>query len=285
MSVSQHPFLLPVDDGQCFCVFRAPADTPMVGTVLHLPAFGDEMNKSRAMTARAARAFAGLGFGVLQIDLTGCGDSVGDHADATLSRWTSVLRHAVAWLRQRNELNAAPVFWSLRSGALLAPPLLAALSDCPALLLWQPVLSGGQQVSHLLRQKLASEIANDSGRSGMRELRKRWEAGESIEIAGYSISAQLANEFEERSFDVPAGFRGSIRWLEINPSTPPRLSPASDAKIGELRSRGLSVDADALTGPGFWQSVEIERCEALIDASTNALEKLSNALRRDTADV
>jgi exosortase A-associated hydrolase 2 len=285
LNVSQHPFLLPVDDGQCFCVYRAPANAPVVGTVLHLPAFGDEMNKSRAMTARAARAFAGLGYGVLQIDLTGCGDSMGDHADATLSRWTSDLQHAVAWLCERADSETTPILWSLRSGALLASPLLAGLCDCPALLLWQPAMSGAQQVSHLLRQKLASDTVNSSGRLGMRELRQRLQAGESIEIAGYSISARLADELEERTFDVPASFRGRVRWLEITPSTPPRLSPASEAKIGELHSRGLSVDANALTGPGFWQSVEIERCDALIDASTNAIEKLRNALRRDTADV
>jgi len=33
------------------------------------------MNKSRRMAALQARVFAAMGFGVLQIDLFGCGDS------------------------------------------------------------------------------------------------------------------------------------------------------------------------------------------------------------------
>jgi uncharacterized protein len=285
LKVLQQPFLLPVDDGRCFCIYREPADGPVLGTVLHLPAFGDEMNKSRAMTARAARAFARLGFGVLQVDLTGCGDSAGNHADATLARWGSDLRHALAWLRARVNGEISTVLWSLRSGALLIPSLLSGMPKAPAVLLWQPVLSGSQQVRQLLRQKLATDMATPSGRSRTRELRKLWEAGKSVEVGGYSISAQLANELDECSFDVPANFDGSIEWLEVSPASPARLSPAADSKIGELRSRGVNVSASALTGPGFWQSVEIERCDTLVDASTAFLGGMCNALRRDTADV
>ena len=45
------------------------------------------MNKSRRMAALQARAFAEMGFGVLQIDLFGCGDSSGDFSDARWDIW------------------------------------------------------------------------------------------------------------------------------------------------------------------------------------------------------
>ena len=85
MNVVQNAFFLPARGGHCFCVYRRPSRGVSRGVVLHLPAFGDEMNKSRVMTARGARAFAAQGFGVLQVDLLGCGDSDGVLADATLA--------------------------------------------------------------------------------------------------------------------------------------------------------------------------------------------------------
>jgi hypothetical protein len=49
-----------------------------------------------------------------------------------------------------------------------------------------------------------------------------------------------------------------------------------------LLADGVDVEATAVQGPAFWQSVEIERCDALIDASLFALTGPSaNAIRRD----
>jgi alpha/beta superfamily hydrolase len=40
------------------------------------------MNKARRMAALQARALAALGYGVLLLDLHGCGDSSGDFGDS-----------------------------------------------------------------------------------------------------------------------------------------------------------------------------------------------------------
>ncbi len=253
--------------------------------MLHLPAFGDEMNKSRAMTARAARAFAARGCAVLQLDLLGCGDSSGEHAEATLARWTDNARAALAWLRDRHAAAGTPSLWALRCGALLLTPLLEdAARDAP-LLLWQPVLSGMQQLNQLLRQKLAGGLfAADAERAGMNGLRDRLRAGETLEVGGYAIAAGLADELAHAAFDVPPGHRGRVAWLEVAASAAPALSPAARAKIERLRAAGVDVAASALRGPGFWQSVEIEHCEPLIDASIAMLGlDRAHALSRDAA--
>ncbi len=57
------------------------------------------MNKSRRMAALQARAFAAMGFGVLQIDLFGCGDSSGDFSDARWDIWKQDLAIARAVAR------------------------------------------------------------------------------------------------------------------------------------------------------------------------------------------
>lgn len=251
--------------------------------MLHLPAFGDEMNKARAMTARAARAFAARGCAVLQIDLLGCGDSTGDHADATLGRWLENLSRALDWLDDEFATAGTAWLWSLRSGTLLVPALLEGASRDPHLLLWQPTVSGAQQLNQLLRQKCASGLVGAaSDGAGVKALREQIGRGETLEIGGYSISPGLAAGLEKATFEVPSGYRGRVAWFELTMATQAELSPAARTKISKLRASGVDVAADAIRGPGFWQSAEIEKSESLIAASVKALES-SSAVPRDTA--
>lgn len=271
LTVSQHPFLLPVAGGDCFCVYREPVDLQVTAGILHLPAFGDEMNKSRAMTARAARAFAALGYGVLQIDLWGCGDSSGGHDEAFFDCWIDNLRAAMDWLRSTCRTEGVPVLWCLRGGALLAPPLLGDWRDAP-LVLWNPVLSGKQQLGQVLRQKLAGELA-DSGTSGggTKALRDDLRRGATVEIGGYGISSRLADDLDRATLDLPVAYAGKISWFEVGALPEASLFPASRAKVESWRASGVDVKAASIAGPGFWQSAEIERCDAVIDASVTAL--------------
>jgi exosortase A-associated hydrolase 2 len=254
-------------------VLRIPAGLPVRAAILHLPAFGDEMNKARAMTARAAREFARRGHAVLQIDLPGCGDSSGEHGTATLAAWTDALCTAVDWLHDQYR-GVSLWLWTLRTGALLVPPLLErAMPDAP-LLLWQPVLSGAQYLSHLLRQQLASTLLGSSGEPvGTAAFRQRIVAGEQIEIGGYAISAQLARELDGATFDIPVGHRGPIMWFEVMATETPRLAPLSQSRIERASSEGANVAAQSLSGPSFWQSLEIERCDELIHPSAIAIDR------------
>lgn len=73
--------------GPRFRLVSEPAQGTVIGTVVFAPAFAEEMNKSRRMTARMARALAADGWRVVQRDLLGCGDSAGDFGDATWAAW------------------------------------------------------------------------------------------------------------------------------------------------------------------------------------------------------
>lgn len=271
MSLSQSAFYLPVKGGECFCVLREPVGRDAEGVLLHLPAFGDEMNKSRAMTARAARALAGAGFAVLQVDLFGCGDSSGDHAGATFARWAENASSALSWLRRRHG-DVKVWLWPLRAGALLVPPLLEGWAPQAALLLWQPVLSGAQQLNLLLRQHVAVDMLADAGRrTGMRALRERLRAGETLEIGGYAVSPRLADDLERAAFDVPATHSGRAAWIEVSPSASSSLTPAASEKIEHLRNAGVLVTEKVVPGPSFWKSTEIEFADALVPASVDAV--------------
>ncbi len=271
LELLQEAFFLPVDGDRCFCIWRAPATgSELLGVVVHIPAFAEEMNKSRRMVAAAARAYAQIGFGVLEIDLAGCGDSSGNFGDATLPRWVENVVSAIAWVRTR---TAAPIcLWSLRAGALLIPQVLSRVDERMSLLLWQPVLSGKQYLTQFLRLKLASEmLASTAEGGGMQQLRARLQAGEYLEIGGYYLSPTMARALEAAQCDFTADRIDRVAWFEITASDAPVLSPSARTKIDSLVSTGRAVVAQALTGPSFWQSVEIEECASLIEASRVAI--------------
>ena len=283
-TVLQQAFHLPVEGGDCFAIYRAPAHGNVHATVLHLPAFGDEMNKARAMTARGARAFAASGCAVLQMDWFGCGDSAGDHADATLARWTDNAQHALAWLRSQHGDRATTWLWCLRAGALLVPALLQQAARDASLLLWQPLSSGKQYLNQLLRLKLAGSIMQP-GKAALsaQSLRETLRAGETLDIGGYAVSPRLAAEIEAATFDIPRGHRGRVAWFEISASAA-LLSPAARTSVDAARTADTEITASVVKGPGFWQSVEIEHCEPLIAASAAVLAAPPvDAIRRDPA--
>ena len=143
-------FHLDTPAGFRFCLARRPAaGAGCRGTIIHVHAFAEEMNKSRHMVALAAEAWARDGWTVLQIDLGGCGDSAGDFVEASWVGWLEDVRLAHGWARAQND---GPVWlWGLRLGAVLACEAVARFRlDC-GLLLWQPVTSGKQHLQQCLR--------------------------------------------------------------------------------------------------------------------------------------
>ena len=180
------PFFLDGKQNSLFCIHLYLAGVTCKGSILYLHPFAEEMHKSRRMAALQARHFAQAGYAVLQVDLTGCGDSSGDFADATWQAWLNDARRAHDWLSSR---HAAPVsLWGLRIGASLAVELASTLPDIEQLLLWQPVVNGEQYLNQFLRIKLAGEmLSQGQAQNGTKALRASLEAGSNIEVGGYML--------------------------------------------------------------------------------------------------
>lgn len=268
-------FFVPARDGQRLGIHHAPAGAPN-GLVLHVPAFAEEMNKSRRMVAQAARALAAAGFAVLQVDLLGCGDSGGDLGDASWADWTDDLCTAAAWLRDRHATDAPiPLWlWAHRAGALLAGDVLSKLPEPANLLLWQPVLQGRSVVQQLLRLKAAASWQQGDGKAVIDRARADLAAGAAVEVAGYLLTPALVNAFEQAALK-PAGTDGGGRqlvWLEVS-GDGGELSPAAQAQLPRWQQAGWRTDARAVAGPGFWQTVEIEDAPALVSATVDAMQR------------
>lgn len=271
------PFMLAVPGhGRRFALLHAPAAGVLLrGVVLHVPAFGEEMNKSRRMVALAARALAGAGFAVMQLDLFGCGDSDGEFEQATWAQWRQDLLIALDWLDTR--FPRPPVWlWSHRAGSLLAADVAGSLSRSVHHLLWQPVLQGGQVMRTLLRTKAAASWASSDSRAVLEQARSDLAAGRNVEIAGYLLSSTLAEAMQKAVFAAPRAVHtgAQLVWLEASPPSRVSLAPAAANQAEQWRRAGASVVTQCVPGPAFWQSVDIEYAPELVTATVDQLTRL-----------
>jgi exosortase A-associated hydrolase 2 len=245
------------------------------GACVYVHPFGEEMNKSRRMAALQARAFARAGFGVLQIDLFGCGDSSGDFAEARWQIWKDDLAAAMRWLEDRQQ--GAVGLWGLRLGALLALDFaVESRAAVDRLLLWQPVLRGESFLTQFLRTKLASDVLAGAEllKAGTKEMRAALDCGERLEVAGYEIAPDLAasiDRLDAATLTVP---NCPVHWFELI-SEPGRPMPPAAARVASGWQRhGADVNVHLVPGPAFWATQEITECPGLLASTMSIIEEV-----------
>lgn len=270
------PVFIEGPSGPLFAIHHSSAEGRRSnGAVLYIPPFAEEMNRSRRMAALQARALASRGIDTLLLDLFGTGDSAGDFRDAELTSWFGDIMAAIAWLEQRG--SALLCLWGLRFGALLACEAAARWPErIKRLILWQPVLDGKIMLTQFLRIRVAASMAESSVGEKTEDLRSRLAGGQSIEIAGYELSAELARALEDmriRGLELASDIR--IDWLEVGAEASDTAVPAAQRVIDAWRRDGIAVSAATVGGDPFWTLQETTLAPALIDATTNLFETCS----------
>ncbi len=239
------------------------------GVLIYVHPFAEELNKTRRMVALQTRALAKAGYSVLQIDLLGCGDSSGDFGNANWASWKADILSAYHWLRQQ---TSAPLsLWGLRAGCLLLAEVAVDLPEAMNFIFWQPVVSGSQHWQQFLRIQVAAELAGGQSKGVVDALRQQIAQGQSVEIAGYTVSPQLASGLELVELTPPAGKTGRVLWLELSTRPETSLTPFAQKRIAQWQASGYAVDASVINGPAFWQTSEIEEAPALIEATLEYL--------------
>jgi len=256
-----------------FCLYHPAQGSPR-GAVLYLHPLAEEMNKSRRMAAQQARALAQDGFHVLQIDLLGCGDSAGEFADARWSAWLEDVLRGCRWLRER--CNAPLWLWGLRAGCLLAADAVRQLDEPVHLLFWQPTLSGKLLMQQWLRLKAAADLTGGQAKTILQGLREQLARGEAVEIAGYTMAAELAGALEQTALTPPNKVAADTQlvWLEVSTRADATFSPVSQQAQAAWHQAGYALHSQIVSGPAFWQTTEIEEAPALIAATLAALQTL-----------
>jgi len=269
MGPAARPGFLKVGGRRLFTMSYGPVPPALPsGSVLFVPPFGEEMNKSRRMIARQARLLAGHGMAVLVPDLFGTGDSEGDFGEATWATWCDDLAGCAEALM--GECPRDLTVWAMRTGALLATTALdSGRIDASRLLLWQPVTNGESYFNHLLRLRLAAGLQGEGPRTTTDELREQLDREGSLEVAGYRLSQDLLHPLREAHLEALQGrpVQGVV-WLELGGALGRGLSPASERMIERWRAEGTDVVAESLEGPPFWATQEIVEAPSLLDRTS-----------------
>jgi len=255
------PFFLDGLDGPLFANFFA-APAARVAYVF-APPFAEELNRSRHMMARLARRAADAGHSVLLLDPFGTGDSGGRFEDGSWPRWHDDLAAGTTWLKRQGYAKVGLV--ALRTGALLA----ASFKDIHHLILWSPVISGEQFLTQFLRLKVAEAMARDAAsRETTKDLKARLDAGETLEIGGYTLTPAMAAALSAAKL-TDATPRCPVDWLEVSSAPSPAATRGADA----WAETGVAVALSAVPGPMFWSLLEPEVADALFDATVAAMNR------------
>ena len=273
--IPAEPFFLKADPGKRFCLYHRPhPGRECRGAFIYVPPFADEMNKSRRMAALQARAFAEMGFAVLQIDLFGCGDSSGEFGEARWNIWKHDLAIAKNWLENK---VAAPIsLWGLRLGALLALDLARnSENKVDKLILWQPVISGELFLTQFLRLRLANEMLSGSEgtqkASGTNMMRSSLANGEILEVAGYELSPDLAAAIDSLKAAELIVTQCPIHWFEIVAEPGRSLTPAAARVASAWKQNNVDLHLHPIPCAPFWATQETSECPEVVSATVNIL--------------
>jgi exosortase A-associated hydrolase 2 len=237
-----------------FYLLLEPTAVEAHSSILFLPPFAEEMNKSRHIVASQARELAAAGNRVMLLDLTGCGDAGGDFLDASWQIW---LQDAMFAADTLVTMGAGPLnLWGLRLGALLACELSRTRADVQKLMLWQPVLNGEQQIDQFLRLRTVSTAVNSTVTFDRKTLWSELRAGRSMEIAGYELSSSMALEMAKARLSDLKPVCHKVHWLEIGALSRDSFSVASESVIAHWEEQGGEVDKGSVLGDPFWRTVD-----------------------------
>lgn len=240
-----------------------PAGPPR-GHLIYLPPFGEEMNRCRAAVAEQARWFARQGLSCTVLDFYGTGESGGDLTDATLPIWRQNIEDLRVQLTQR---WAAPVYlWGCRLGALIAVDYLQwHPGSSKRLLFWQPVPSGSNFVTQLLRQRAAALMQKGEQGETTAGMKARLAAGESIEVAGYRLGGELITAIDQLEMRfLPGGGDTEIFWMEHSADGSAALGARTARVIEQLQQTGTTIAVSTFGDEPIWQLHKRASCDDLL---------------------
>ena len=279
MSIQAEPFFLDSEEGQRFCLFYQAEGQLIHGNVLYIHPFAEEMNKARRMAALQSRSLAQAGFNVLQIDLLGCGDSAGDFGDATWQSWVDDVARGCSYLQGRapghNPYEPPPPLWlwGLRAGCLLATQAAVQSGIACNFLFWQAPSLGQPLLNQFMRLRLAAGLQGAQTQGVMKSMRQQLDLGEPLDIAGYQLSAVLAQGLGQATLAPPVvrGPGQRLEWFELSTLENASPSVVATERFAQWQQAGFDARLHMTRGPAFWQSTEIEEAPALVSATTAAV--------------
>lgn len=269
------PLFIESSAGKLFAIYWPPAGETLFGkAILHIPAFAEEMNKSRRMVVLQAQAFSDQGYAVLILDLFGTGDSVGDFGVATWQIWLQNIDTAIAWLKQQGMQSVD--LWSLRLGALLAMDFAGSGKHrIERLIAWQPVLNGDTFITQFLRLRVAAAMMdNNAPREKTSDMKRQLLEGQAIEVAGYLLNPDLIKPLMALRADrLSWQAVKEVEIFEVVSSEDNPVAIGNTQLLAILQEQNINTSLTKVVGEAFWGSQEISEAPDLIKITSERVEQ------------
>ncbi len=237
------PFYFGREDEQLFgCLHFSPRAGARDSGVVVVPPMDQEYLRAHRGLRQLAVRIAGAGYPVLRFDLFACGDSSGECELGSIERWISDVDTARSELRARTAATSEALV-GLRLGALLAARSAIRGGGVPALVLWDPVVSGKSFLASLRR-------AHEEMIRNFRSRPKPDQRDESAQtdILGFPFPASLTEEIE------------ALDLLDLERTPAERVLLLTNGESAEcrelahgLRAVGASVRVEEIGGPRVWE--------------------------------
>ncbi|MBC3765775.1 hypothetical protein [Neptunicella marina] len=207
------------------------------------------MNLSRAVISKQLqRIYSQLNIASCVFDYAGTGDSEGNIDQTDCDICVENIIATGNWLVQQGVQHI--ILLGVRFGALLQLSMQKALHDALPIklqLVWKPIIKGSAFVNQMMRLKHTSHTLAGGEKTDWRQLIK---AGNTIEIAGYPITAPLLESIESLDFDQTSAPLSELHWLELGSKS---LTPV----LSKLASTWSHCHVYPLASSAFWQTPEI----------------------------
>jgi exosortase A-associated hydrolase 2 len=252
------PFFFDHRGGRIFAVLHEPdtdALEPRGRGIVFCAPFAEEAAIAQRVCAEFARVLATRGFHVLRFDYRGCGDSLGDFDQTTLSSCMDDIRAAVEVLRERAGAGGdgcAIGLLGLRLGATLAAMVAANGSAIESLTLWEPIVDLPDYLRKHIRQQTTS-VNLLAGRvvATRSALLDQLRGGKSVDLLGYPLSSRCFHEFEATDVMSQLGTdRAPALVMAINRR--PRRRPDLESLVSTFARCGRPVTLMEVHETPFW---------------------------------
>lgn len=249
-----------------FSVHHAAASGALDECFVIAPAFAEEMNRCRYMCTMFAQSASSQGFGTLNVDPLGTGDSAGEFVDADWAQWGDDLCAAVAHARSLGYAHVSLL--GIRLGALLAMSVIERLGELRRVILWQPVTSGKSTLTQFLRIRIAASLERDEEGGNVADFRRQLEAGEPLQVAGYDVSPDLFRGIEAASLENHLAYSAApVSWFTTLASEGRKTPRAELSLLEKWRDAGATVDHHTVIGPSYWAVHERTLAPSLVEAT------------------
>ncbi|NOT08101.1 MAG: alpha/beta fold hydrolase [Gemmatimonadales bacterium] len=180
-----NPFFFGRSERPLFGIYHAPKPPERGTGVLICPPIGQEYMRTHRALRQLALQLTKVGFPVLRFDYSGVGDSSGLDTEASLDRWLDDTATAADELKDTAGVKRIALV-GIRLGAALALRAAERRTDVDSVVLWDPVVRGGDYVGEMIRLNAppGSALPPDDGRSPMG-------------MAGFALTPALRRDLEQ----------------------------------------------------------------------------------------